>query len=68
MFRKQKGLTMNCENPAKIYVIEIKIVSSFPWRGLQKTRGDKMKVSLAMLLKTNVEKMSVYQPLAMLME
>jgi hypothetical protein len=27
-----------------------------------------MKDSLAMLLKTNIEKMSVYQPLAMLMK
>ncbi|MGA3327764.1 MAG: hypothetical protein ABSF45_25165 [Terriglobia bacterium] len=31
-----------------------------------KTRGEKMKDSLAMLLKTNVEKMSIYGLLAML--
>ena len=34
----------------------------------EKTRGGKMKVSLAMLLKTHVEKMSENRSLAMLMK
>jgi hypothetical protein len=37
-------------------------------RGLQKTRGENMKDSQAMLLKTNVEKMSENRSLAMLMK
>jgi hypothetical protein len=53
---------------AKIYVIEIKRVISFcPDQG-EKTRGEKMKDSLAMLLKTHVEIMSIYGLLAMLMK
>jgi hypothetical protein len=27
MYQKQKGLAANCENHAKIYIVEIKIVS-----------------------------------------
>ena len=50
---------MNGENLAKIYVIEIKIVSLFlGGQGSEKTRGGKMKVTSIMLLKTNGEKMS----------
>jgi len=53
---------------AKIYVIEIKrVIPSCPGQE-EKTRGEKMKVSLAMLLKTHVEKMSIYGLLAMLMK
>ena len=37
-------------------------------RRQQKSRGEKMKDSLAMLLKTNLEKMSVFSPLAMLLK
>jgi hypothetical protein len=36
---KQKGLAINSENPEKIYVIEIKTVSSFLLTGQRKTRG-----------------------------
>jgi hypothetical protein len=36
--------------------------------GGEKTRGEKMKESLAMLLKTHREKMSENRPLAMLMK
>ena len=36
--------------------------------GWRKTRGEKMKDSQAMLLKTKVEKMSVYCPLAISMK
>jgi len=35
---------------------------------VEKTRGENMKVSLAMLLKKNVEKMTENTPLAMLMK
>jgi hypothetical protein len=35
---------------------------------MTKTRGEKMKEGLAMLLKTNGEKMSENRPLAMLMK
>jgi len=51
-----------------MYVIEIKKVNlSCPGQG-EKTRGEKMKDSLAMLLKTHAEKMSIYGLLAMLMK
>jgi len=48
-------------------VVEIKPVKLAGLRTRQKTRGVKMKVSLAMLLKTHDEKMSVFGLLAMLM-
>ena len=38
---KQKGLAINSENPAKIYVIETKIVSSFLVAGQRKNAGGK---------------------------
>jgi hypothetical protein len=51
---------MDSENYAKIYSTEIKRVSSFlGGQGDEKKGGPKMKVSSIMLLKTNVEKMSV---------
>jgi hypothetical protein len=49
---------MNGGNLEKIYVIETKSISSFPAGGWKKTRGEKMKVSSIMLLKTHGEKMS----------
>jgi hypothetical protein len=41
-------------------VVEIKRVKSIALSRPPKTRGKKMKVSPTMLLKTHVEKMSVY--------
>jgi len=48
--------------------MKLKQLSYSLWPGREKTRGVKMKDSLAMLLKTNVEKMSIFSPLAMLMK
>ena len=50
---KQKGLAINSENLAKIYIIENKTVSQFLVAGQRKNAGEKMKVSSIMLLKTN---------------
>jgi hypothetical protein len=49
-------------------VDESKVVSSFLIAAWQKTRGEKMKDSLAILLKIHGEKMSVYGSLAILMK
>jgi len=49
---------MKSENPNKAYFIEIKPVSLFMAAQQRKTRGEKMKVSSIMLLKTNRVKMS----------
>jgi len=68
MFRKRKGLAINSQNLEKIYVIEKKVVSLFRGAVQRKTRGGKMKVSLAMLLKTHGEKMSENRSLTMLMK
>jgi hypothetical protein len=38
------------------------------WTGGEKTRGEKMKVSLIMLLKTYGEKLSVFRPAIMLLK
>jgi hypothetical protein len=54
--------------PDKCRVIEIKADSSIACGKVQKMRGRKMKDSLAMLLKTNGENLSVYRLLAMLMK
>ena len=56
------------EHLSKMHVTESKAVSSYQAPHDEKTRGEKMKDSLAMLLKTNGGKMSVYRPLAMLMK
>ena len=53
---------------AKIHVAEIKRVISFRGGLGEKTRGEIMKVSLAMLLKTHGEKMPDNRSLAMLMK
>ena len=59
MFQKQKGLAMNHENLAKIYIIETKIVSLSPVARAMGKRGiKKMPASPTMLLKTQVEKIS----------
>jgi hypothetical protein len=49
---------MKREFLAKMYVIEDKLVSFFLGKVGEKTRGEKMKVSPIMLLKTHVENMS----------
>jgi hypothetical protein len=46
------------QKPLKIYLIETKMLILFRTAGCQKTRGEKMKVSSIMLLKTNGSKMS----------
>jgi hypothetical protein len=66
IYKKRNGLAIKGENLAKIHIFENKPVSSLQVTGSRKTRGEKMKDSLAMLLKTNVEKMSVYCLLAIL--
>ena len=55
-------------NLAKSYVIVKIEVNPFVVRRPRKTRGENMKDSLAMLLKTNGGKMSVFSSLAMLMK
>ena len=55
---KQKGLAMKNGNLARCYIVENKIVISLLIAGSEKTRGEKMKVSSIMLLKTNGGKMS----------
>ena len=49
-------------------VYEIKAVNCTASRSSDKSQGENMKDSLAMLLKTNGEKMSENRPLAMLMK
>jgi hypothetical protein len=56
------------QNFSKLYLIQIKRVSLSSGSRREKTRGENMKDSLAMLLKTNVEKMSENQSLAMLLK
>ena len=61
IYQKQKGLPMNSENLAKIYVTETKIVSLFSLaRGTEKNPPRKSAHKAGMLLKTNGEKMPVY--------
>jgi hypothetical protein len=55
---KQKGLVINSENLAKMYIIKNKALSRILVAGRRRTRGEKMKVSSIMLLKTNGGKMS----------
>ncbi len=46
MYKKKKGLAMNCENIARIYAIETKIVSlSLVARGLEK-KAEKNRAQL----------------------
>jgi hypothetical protein len=53
---------------SKHQIIEIKWVITTAGSGQQKKGGAKIEVSLAMLLKTNIENLSVYCLLAMLMK
>jgi hypothetical protein len=55
-------------NSEEVYVVVNKVVSQFFGQGCKKSRGEKMKDSLAMLLKTHVGKMSVCGSLAMLLK
>ena len=58
---------MSNENIPKFYVIENKIVSNSERPDDEPARGEKMKDSLAMLLKTRGDKISENRSLAMLM-
>jgi hypothetical protein len=58
MYQKTKELSIYGEALKKLYVTENNHVISFAASGLKKTRGEKMKVTSIMLLKTHVEKMS----------
>jgi len=59
---------VSSQNFQKPYLIHVKRVSQNCMSWGEKTRGEKMKDSLAMLLKTSIEKMSVCTSLAMLMK
>jgi hypothetical protein len=59
---------MENQNLLKFYLAEIKRVNSNEASRCEKTRGGRMKKSLAMLLKTHVEKMSENRSLAVLMK
>jgi hypothetical protein len=65
---KQKGLVINSENLAKIYIIENKTLSQILVAGRRKNAGGKMKVSSIILLKTNGGKMSESSLSIMLMK
>ena len=67
IFKKQNDLAMSNENIPKFYVIENKIVSNSERPDDEPARGEKMKDSLAMLLKTRGDKISENRSLAMLM-
>jgi len=66
--RKIKKLAVRRQNLAKPYVIVNNGVNPFMVKRQRKTRGEKMKDSLAMLLKTNGGKLSVFASLAMLLK
>jgi hypothetical protein len=68
IFRKNKGVTGEHPKSSKFYVIVNKQIIEFSMAQAQETRGEKMKASLAMLLKTNGGKMSVSSSLAMFMK
>jgi hypothetical protein len=66
--RKERELAAESQPSVKSYLIEIKRVSVKCDSGSGKKGGEIMPDSLAMLLKTNVEKMSVLGLLAILMK
>jgi hypothetical protein len=68
MCQKINGLSENGENSAKTYMIDTKAVNSFLVARQRKRRGTKMKDRAIMLLKKNVEKMSIYGLAIMLMK
>ena len=60
---------MNNKNSSKIYIIENKIVSLFSSaKVLWKKKGEILELSCIKLLKTNVEKMSIFRLSTMLMK
>jgi hypothetical protein len=65
---KIRGLAVNDPNDPKAYVVVNKVVIEFLDARLQKSQGEEMKASLAMLLKTNGGRMSVLTSLAMLLK
>jgi hypothetical protein len=65
---KQKGLAIKNGNLARCYIVENTMVIGLLIAGSEKTRGEKMKVSSIMLLKTNGEKMSEIDLSIMLMK
>jgi hypothetical protein len=69
MCQKLKELFVEAKDPRKTYFIEKTRVSCLRGGGGERKKGGpKMKVSLTMLLKTNVEKMSVLHPETMSMK
>jgi hypothetical protein len=64
----KKGLSVMSRDLLKFYLIQIKIVIVRGRNRGQRNAGGKMKDSLAMLLKTNGEKMTENTSLAMLMK
>ena len=58
MYKKINKLSILQGNTVEIDMIEIKRVIRLDGKWLEKTRGEKMKVSAIMLLKTHVSKMS----------
>ena len=67
-YRKIRELALKSQKPKKFYLIVNKAVNRFLIARSRKMRGEKMKDSLAMLLKTNGGKMSVLASLAMLLK
>jgi len=67
-FTKIRELAARSQNPQNVYLVVNRMVSRFPIVRVRKTRGEKMKDSLAMLFKTNGGKMSVLVSLAMLLK
>ena len=56
--RKQRELAISDDDRAKFYLFDIKQVMQYKFAAHKKTRGENMKVSPTMLLKTHIEKMS----------
>ncbi len=67
-YTKITELGLKSRNLKKFHLIVNNEVNRFSMTRSQKTRGEKMKDSLAMLLKTNGGKMSVLASLAMLLK
>jgi hypothetical protein len=64
----RKGLIAESQNLGQLYAVEIKRVVRDWIAGEAKTRGEKMKGTSIMLLKTNVENMSENRLSTMLMK
>jgi hypothetical protein len=69
MYQKKKGLAVNSEDLVKMYLIETKIVIKFSLAGITKKRGMKnLGLNFFKLLKTHVEKISIFRLSRMLMK